>query len=187
MLIKKKKLEGVFEIDLEPHEDQRGFFMRTYDDEVFRNHGLHKNWIQESHSYSKKKGIVRGLHFQFPPYAETKLIRTITGEIFIVVLDLRRGSSTFGKWDSVIISEINKKMLYIPKGFALGMCTLTDNCTLLYKIDNYYAPESQGVIKWNDSNLNINWPIKDEPIISDKDANAKNFKEFVDKYGGLEI
>ena len=108
ILIKEKKLKGIFEINLEPHEDQRGFFMRTYDDKLFRNHGLHKNWVQESHSYSKKKGVIRGLHFQSPPYAETKLIRAVSGEIFIVVLDLRKGSSTFGKWDSMIISEANK-------------------------------------------------------------------------------
>jgi len=186
MLIKEKKLKGIFEINLEPHEDQRGFFMRTYDDKLFRNHGLHKNWVQESHSYSKKKGVIRGLHFQSPPYAETKLIRAVSGEIFIVVLDLRKGSSTFGKWDSMIISEANKKMLYIPKGFALGMCTLTGNCTLLYKIDNYYAPESQGAIKWDDQNLRIKWPVKN-PIISERDSKAMSFKEFVKNYGILEV
>jgi len=186
MLIKKKRLEGVFGIDLEPHEDQRGFFMRTYDNKLFRNHGLHQNWVQESHSYSKKKDIIRGLHFQFPPYAETKLIRTVTGEIFTVVVDVRKGSATFGKWDSMIISENNKKMLYIPRGFALGMCTLTHNCTLLYKIDNYYAPESQGAIKWNDLDLGIEWPIKN-PIISERDSKAMSFKEFVEKYGGLDV
>jgi len=186
MLIKKKKLEGIFEINLEPHEDQRGFFMRTYDSKIFRNHGLKHEWVQESHSYSKKKGIIRGLHFQFPPYAETKLIRAVTGEIFIVVLDLRKGSSTFGKWDSMIISKENKKMLYVPKGFALGMCTLTDNCTLLYKIDNYYAPENQGAIKWNDFDIGIKWPVKN-PIISERDSKAISFKKFVEKYGGLEV
>jgi len=186
MKIIEKEIKGVYEIQLEPHEDQRGFFMRTYDDEIFRNHGLKYEWVQESHSYSKKKGVIRGLHFQFPPYAETKLIRAISGEIFIVVLDLRKGSSTFGKWDSMIISEDNKKMLYVPRGFALGMSTLTDNCTLLYKIDNYYAPESQGSIRWNDSNLGIKWPVK-HPIISERDSKAISFKEFVEECGGLEV
>ncbi len=186
MLIKEKSLKGVFEINLESHEDQRGFFMRTYDDKLFRDHGLHKNWIQESHSYSKKKGTIRGLHFQFPPYAETKLIRTVTGEIFIVVVDLRKGFPTFGKWDSMIISEANKKMLYAPRGIALGMCTLTDNCTLLYKIDNYYAPESQGSIRWDDPDLGIDWPVK-HPIISERDSKAMSFKKFVEKHGGLDV
>ncbi len=186
MIIKKGKIKGIFEINLEPHKDYRGFFMRTYDEKMFRNHGLHKSWVQESHSYSKKKDILRGLHFQFPPYTETKLIRTVIGEIFTVVVDLRKGSPTFGKWDSIIISETNKKMLYIPKGFALGVCTLTDNCTLLYKIDNYYTPEDQGAIKWNDLDIGIIWPVK-SPIISERDSRAISFKEFVDKYTGLEV
>lgn len=186
MLIKERKLKGLFEIDLEPLEDQRGFFMRTYDEKIFRNYGINQNWVQENHSYSKKRGTLRGLHFQFPPYAETKLIRAVGGELFMVFVDLRKGFSTFGQWDSLILSEANKKMLYIPRGFALGMCTLTDDCTLLYKMDNYYVPESQGIIKWDDPNIGIDWPV-DDPIISDKDSKAKSFREFVEKYGGLEI
>jgi len=186
MIIKKRKIKGVFEINLEPHKDYRGFFMRTYDDDLFRNYGLKHEWVQESHSYSKKRGTIRGLHFQFPPYAETKLIRTVTGEIFTVVVDLRKGSPSFSKWESIIISGYNNKMIYIPRGFALGMCTLTDNCTLLYKIDNYYAPEGQGAIKWNDSDIGINWSVEN-PIISERDSKAMSFKEFVEKYGGLEI
>ncbi len=186
MIIKKGKIKGIFEINLEPHKDHRGFFMRTYEKKVFGNHGLHKSWIQESHSYSKEKNILRGLHFQYPPYAEAKLIRAITGEIFTVVVDLRKGSSTFSKWESMIISGNNNKMIYISRGFAMGMCTLTDNCTLLYKIDNYYAPESQGAIKWNDPDIGIIWPVKN-PIISERDLKAMSFKEFADKHGGLEI
>ncbi len=186
MIIKKRKIKGIFEINLEPHKDYRGFFMRTYDEKMFRNHGLHESWVQESHSYSKKKDILRGLHFQFPSHTETKLIRTVTGEIFIVVVDLRKGSSTFGKWESMIISGNNNKMIYISRGFAMGMCTLTDNCTLLYKIDNYYAPESQGAIKWNDSDIGIIWPVKN-PIISKRDSRAISFKEFVEKHGGLDV
>ena len=186
MIIKKGKIKGIFEINLEPHKDYRGFFMRTYDEKIFGNHRLCKSWVQESHSYSKKKDILRGLHFQFPPYTETKLIRTATGEIFTVVVDLRKGSPTFGKWESMIISESNNKMIYIPRGFALGMSTLTDNCTLLYKIDNYYAPESQGAIKWNDPDIRIIWPVKN-PIISERDSKAMSFKEFVEKHGGLKL
>jgi len=186
MIIKEGKIKGIFEIKLEPHKDYRGFFMRTYDEKIFRDHGLHKDWVQESHSYSKEKNILRGLHFQFPPYAEAKLIRAVTGEIFIIVVDLRKYSPTFGKWDSMIISENNNKMIYIPRGFALGMYTITDNCTLLYKIDNYYTPEGQGAIKWNDPDISIIWPVKN-PSISKRDSRAISFKEFVDKYGGLEI
>ena len=160
--------------------------MRVYDDTVFRNYGLHQNWVQESHSYSKKKGTLRGLHFQLPPHTETKLVRAVGGEIYMAFVDLRKGLSTFGQWDSIVLSEDNKKMLYIPKGFALGMCTLTDNCTLLYKMDNYYTPESQDTIKWDDPDIGINWPL-DNPILSEKDSGAKSFKEFAETYGGLEV
>ena len=182
-----RKLKGVFEIVLEPLGDCRGFFMRTYDDKIFRSHGLHQNWVQENHSYSEMKGSLRGLHFQFPPYAETKLVRAVGGEIYMVFVDLRNGSPSFGKWDNIILSEDNKKMLYVPRGFALGMCTLSDHCTLLYKMGNYYAPESQGVIKWDDPDLGIDWPLEGEPTISEKDSKAKSFRDFVETYGGLEV
>lgn len=186
MLIKEKKIKGVFEIKLEPHKDNRGFFMRTYDDKVFKNYGLHQNWVQENHSYSRNKGIVRGLHFQFPPNAETKLVRVVSGKIYMVCVDIRRGLSTFGQWDGIILSEDNMKMLYIPKGFALGMCTLTDHCTILYKMDNYYSPENQGTIKWDDPDIGIDWKV-DKPILSKKDSEAQSFKEFKKTYKGLEV
>ncbi len=186
MLIKERKLKGVFEITLEPHEDHRGFFMRTYDDKVFRDYGLHQNWVQENHSYSKKKGTLRGLHFQLPPHAETKLVRVISGEVYDVIIDIRKGSPTFGEWDSIRLSADNKKMIYIPRGFAHGMCTLTNNFIMLYKVDNYYAPENEGAIKWDDPDIGIDWPV-DNPILSEKDSRAKSFKEFVETYGGLEV
>ena len=186
MLLKEMKLKGVFEITLEPHEDTRGFFMRTYDDKVFGEYGLHQNWVQENHSYSKKKGTLRGLHFQFPPHAEAKLVRAVSGEIYMAFVDLRKGSPTFGQWDSMTLSEDNRKMLYLPEGLALGMCTLTDNGTLLYKMGDYYAPESAGTIKWDDPDIGIDWPV-DNPIISEKDSGAQSFKEFVEAYGGLEV
>jgi dTDP-4-dehydrorhamnose 3,5-epimerase len=186
MQIIERKIKGAFEIELEIHEDQRGFFMRTYDDALFQQHGLERQWVQENHSYSKQKGTIRGLHFQFPPHAETKLVRAVSGEIFMVFVDVRKNSSLFGHWDSVILSEQNKKMLYVPKGLALGMCTLTDHCTLLYKMSMYYTPQSQGTILWNDPALGIPWPASN-PILSEKDAHAPSFKEFVKKFKGLEI
>ena len=108
------------------------------------------------------------------------------GEVYDVVVDLRKGSATFGKWESFRLSADNKKMLYIPRGFAHGMCTLTDNFVMLYKMDNYYAPESQGVIKCDDPDIGIKWPV-DKPILSQKDSEAKSFKQFIEKYGGLEV
>jgi len=185
MLITQGKLRGVFEIVLESHQDNRGFFMRTYDDALFSKHGLPTDWVQENHSVSEKKGTLRGLHFQFPPHAENKLVRAVSGEIYMAFVDLRKGSPTLGQWGSSILSEDNMKMLYIPEGFALGMCTLTDDCTLLYKMGNYYVPESQGIIKWNDSDIGIDWPLDGVPIISERDANAGSFREFIETCGGL--
>ncbi len=187
MLFKERKLKGAYEIQLEPKEDNRGFFMRAYDEHIFHEHGLHRDWVQENHSLSVYKGTVRGFHFQFPPAAETKLVRVISGEIFDVFVDLRKGSPTFGQWDSIILSPQNKKLLYIPRGFAHGMCTLMDNSTMLYKVDNYFTPEKEGNIQWNDPDLRVPWPVTGTPIISEKDSKAKSFKDFVKTYGGIEL
>ena len=187
MIITERKLRGVFEIQLEPREDHRGFFMRVYDDEIYKKHGIHRNWVQENHSLSVQKGTLRGFHFQLPPAAETKLVRVISGEIYDVFVDLRKGSPTFGQWDSVVLSEKNKKMVYIPRGFAHGMCTLTENSAMYYKVDNYYTPEKEYCIRWNDPQLAVKWPLNEEPIISEKDSKAKSFKEFVQTCGGIEL
>ncbi|MDD4979808.1 MAG: dTDP-4-dehydrorhamnose 3,5-epimerase [Candidatus Omnitrophica bacterium] len=187
MLIKEKEIKGVFEIELEPQKDRRGFFMRTYDEKVFKKYGLQRKWVQENHSYSKKKGTIRGLHFQFPPYSETKLIRVVQGKVFKVFVDLRKKSSTFGEWEGIILSADNKKMLYVPRGFALGMCSLTNRCVVLYKMDNYHNPESQGIIKWNDLDLDIDWPLNRNHIISERDTAAKSFKEFIKTYGSISL
>jgi dTDP-4-dehydrorhamnose 3,5-epimerase len=187
MIVKERGLKGVFEIQLEPKGDNRGFFMRVYDDEIFKQHGIHRPWVQENHSLSVKKGTIRGFHFQLPPTADTKLVRVISGAIFDVFVDLRKHSPTFGKWESVILSEENKKMLYIPRGFAHGMCTLMDNSAMYYKVDNYYTPEKEFCIRWNDPQIGVSWPVDHEPIISEKDAKAKSLKEFVQQHGGIEL
>ena len=186
MEFKKYKIKDVFEILPKPFEDHRGYFMRTYDDIVFKKHGISNNWVQENHSFSKKKNTLRGLHFQLQPYAESKIVRAVSGEIFLVFVDIRKKSKTFGKWDSVVLSEKKKNMLYAPKGIAMGMCTLTTDCTLLYKMDNYYKPEYQSAISWNDLDIDITWPVEN-PILSDRDKNALSFEEFKDKYGGIEV
>ena len=187
MTITENKINGVFEIEPEPKEDDRGFFMRAYDDKIFSDFGLHRNWVQENQSLSRQKGTVRGFHFQFPPHAETKLVRVISGEIFDVFVDIRKNSPTFGQWGSVLLTAENKKMLYLPRGIAHGMCTLVDNSSMLYKVDNYYAPNDEGAIKWDDPDLAIPWPIHGDPVISEKDSKAKSFKDFVENYKGLEI
>ncbi len=187
MVIEEKQIKGVFEIQLEPNIDSRGFFMRTYDAEIFAKHGLVTDWIQESHSLSKEKWTVRGIHFQHPPYAETKLIRVISGEILFTIIDLRPKQKTFGKWIQIVVSAEKKNQIYIPKGCAPCMCTLTPNCQILYKMDEYFIPESYDNIRWNDPNLAINWPIKTPADISERDTKAQSFKEFVKKYGGLKV
>lgn len=187
MIFKESNLKGAFEIEPEPHKDERGFFARVYDEKIFKEHGLPTNWVQENLSMSFKKRTVRGLHFQYPPNAEAKLISVLKGEAFFVFVDLRKKSETFGQNKTVILSEENKKIIFVPRGFALGMCSLTDNCLLHYKMDNFYAPESAETIKWNDPDLTIKWPIENPVVISEKDKNGKSFKEFLETKGALEI
>ncbi len=187
MKIQKSKLAGCFEITFESHEDARGFFMRTYDKNIFGEKGLAFDCVQENESFSKDRNTVRGLHFQHPPHSEAKLIRVGSGEAFTVWVDIRKESPTFGKWDSAILSANNKKMVLIPRGFANGLCTLTDDCTLLYKMDNYYYPEAQDNIIWNDPDLHIDWPVQKPAVMSDRDLGAKNFGEFTRVFRGLTL
>jgi len=180
-----RKLEGVFEIIPGPIVDSRGFFMRSYDLLRFKEIGLHREWKQENHSATISKGTIRGLHFQFPPFTEAKLVRCIKGAILNVFVDLRKDSETFGKWDAVELNEENKKMIFIPRGFANGFCILEDNSELLYKTDNYYNSDHEGQIIWNDNDLDILWPFKN-PILSKKDLKNMSFKKFVEQFKYLE-
>jgi len=184
MQIKEALLKGVYEFHLSPFEDHRGFFMRTYDLSILIEYGLNREWVQENHSSSVQKGTLRGLHFLLPPHTDAKLIRCIRGEIYDVLVDIRKNSPTFGKWESFILSEKNKKCLFIPRGFAHGFCTLTADCDLLYKHDNYYNKSFDSGIRWDDEDLAINWPIKD-PILSERDMNLMFFKDFNIKYSGI--
>jgi dTDP-4-dehydrorhamnose 3,5-epimerase len=179
-----RKLKGVYEIILEPHTDERGFFMRTYDTDIFKRSGLDFRWVQENHSRSEQKGIIRGLHFQLPPASETKLVRCITGQIFDVFIDLRADSPTFGLWDSIELSAENKKMILIPRGFAHGFLTLTPISEVLYKVDNYYSKELERGIQWNDKKIGIIWPEKD-PVLSVKDNRNMSFDDFIKTYKGI--
>lgn len=184
MKITEKELKGVFEIEPSPFEDHRGFFMRTYDSAIFIQYGINREWVQENHSHSKQKGTLRGLHFLNPPHTDAKLIRCISGEIYDVVVDIRKGSPTYGKWISVILSAENKKSLFIPRGFAHGFCTLTENCDIIYKHDNWYNKDVDAGIFWKDEDLNIEWPVEN-PIISERDKNLQTLNEFTKKTGGL--
>jgi len=186
MEIKERKLKGTFEIILKPHKDNRGFFMRTFDDTIFKENGMERKWVQENHSRSEEKGIIRGLHFQLPPFTETKLVRCVKGAVLDVFVDLRKGSETFGSWDSIELSEENKKMIFIPRGFAHGFCTLTDISEVLYKVDNFYSSDSESGLIWNDEDVAIDWPIE-SPILSSKDSKNHSLKEFKNKYKSINI
>jgi dTDP-4-dehydrorhamnose 3,5-epimerase len=181
MEIRALKLQGAYEIILSPHHDDRGYFMRTYDDAIFREHGLITAWVQENQSLSRRKGLIRGLHFQVPPHAETKLVRVIAGAIWDVFVDLRKDSKTYGEWDSVELSADNYRMVYVPKGFAHGFCSLTDETIVAYKVDVYYAPEFEGGLRWDDKDLDIRWPTS-APYQSTKDMALPLFSDFVSPF-----
>lgn len=159
MIFTPASLAGSYIIDLEPREDERGWFARYYCKNEFQKIGHTKEWVQMNHSVTNKKGSVRGMHFQVHPYKEIKMIRCIAGSVYDVIVDLRKGSGTFLKWTGVELSATNKKMLYIPEGFAHGFQCLEDNCELIYLHSEFYKPGSESGIRYNDSIVNIQWPL----------------------------
>ena len=163
----KTEIEGVFIIEPKVFGDERGFFMETYKQSDFEQAGLKYNFIQDNQSRSHK-GVLRGLHYQrnFP---QAKLVRVIQGEVFDVAVDLRKDSPTYGKWVGVFLSAENKKMFMIPRGFAHGFLVLSDTAEFVYKCDELYHPEDEGGIMWNDPDVGIKWPLKEEPSLSEKD------------------
>ena len=178
MDILETKLHGLCILEPRVFEDVRGYFLESYNKETFKKIGIDVDFVQDNQSLSSK-GTLRGLHFQKPPYAQAKLIRVITGSILDVAVDIRTDSKTYGKYFSAILDGENKRMLYIPEGFAHGFLSLEDNTLIQYKCSDLYNKESEGGIVWNDPDININWGIDYEPIISDKDKNnifLKNFK-----------
>ena len=162
-------LSGLTVIRRKPIEDDRGFFCRFYCAEEFRDAGLQKPVAQINHTFTRKKGAVRGLHFQYPPYAEAKIVSCLKGEIYDVAVDIRCGSPTFLCWHAEILSADNCKSLLIPEGFAHGFLVLSDTAEFLYKTTDYYAPEFEKCIIWNDVTISVNWPLKTAPSLSSKD------------------
>lgn len=162
------KLQGASIIEPVIHGDSRGYFMESYNDALLEQQGIKYDFIQDNQSLSAEPGVLRGLHYQLKPKAQTKLIRVLSGAIYDVIVDIRRNSPTFGQWVGVILSEHNHRQLLVPKGFAHGFCTIGSNTQVLYKVDEYYSPENDRGILWNDPALNIDWPTS-SPILSDKD------------------
>ena len=174
-------IEDVMLIKPKVFGDNRGFFMESYKKSEFIENGINVDFCQDNHSKSSKS-VLRGLHYQLPPKMQGKLIRCPRGKIFDVAVDIRKDSKTFGKWVGEILSEDNFHMLYIPEGFAHGFVVLSDTAELLYKATNEYSPENDRGILWNDPDININWGLDFEPILSEKDKNQpllKNVKELL--------
>jgi len=169
-------IKGLFVIEPNVFCDKRGWFMESYNFEIFKRNKIEIVFIQDNHSNSINKGVLRGLHFQNNPQAQTKLIRCTIGSIWDVAVDLRQSSATFLRWFSIELSSDNHKMLLIPKGFAHGFMTLVDNCEVQYKVDAFYDKAFDRSIRYDDPQIDIKWP-KIGPIISDKDQNAPLLKD----------
>ena len=158
-------------------KDARGFFMESFSQKWFQENGIDIFFVQDNHSKSIEKGVLRGLHFQLPPCAQTKLVRVTSGAVFDVIVDIRNESKTYGQWQGFELTADNFLMLLVPKGFAHAFCTIEKNTEFCYKVDSYYAPESDSGIIWNDPTLNIDWPVRD-PILSEKDSQLQSFSNF---------
>ena len=152
-------LRGSYIIELSPIIDDRGWFARTYCKQEFEQIGHNSDWLQLNHSFTSRKGAIRGMHFQYPPHQEIKMVRCVAGNVFDVIIDLREGSPTLFKWFGTELSAANKRMLYIPIGFAHGFQTLADDCELIYHHSSYYTPGAEGGVRYNDARINIGWPL----------------------------
>lgn len=171
------KIEGMFLVEPAVFEDNRGYFMETYNENDFKDAGYDLTFVQDNQSKSSK-GVLRGLHLQVN-YPQGKLVRVIKGEVFDVGVDLRKDSDTYGEWFGAILSDENKKQLFIPEGFAHGFLVLSDEAEFVYKCTEFYHGDDEGGIKWDDSDIGIDWPLDDidEIILSDKDKEWKTLKE----------
>jgi dTDP-4-dehydrorhamnose 3,5-epimerase len=163
----KCEITGLVVVEPRVFTDDRGFFLESYKKSDFVNNGIDVEFMQDNHSVSAK-GVLRGLHYQHPPFAQAKLVRVIRGTVWDVAVDIRKNSPTYKKWIGVELSGENRKMFYIPEGFAHGFVTLTDNVHLVYKCSNEYSPQHDAGIIWNDPELAVEWPV-DKPLLSDKD------------------
>ena len=180
MKITKTNIDGLIIIEPQIFKDDRGSFFESWNVKKFQEIGIKDHFVQDNQS-SSLKGVLRGLHFQNPPYAQAKLVRVIKGSVLDVVVDLRSNSSTYGKHFSIVLSGENFKSIYIPNGFAHGFVALEDNTIFSYKCSEIYNKESEGCLKWNDIDLGIDWNVIN-PIISPKDMQGQHFKDFKSKF-----
>ena len=174
MIFRETKLKGAVIVEPERLEDDRGFFARSWCQREFEAHGLNSRLVQCSISFSKKKGTLRGMHYQLPPYEEVKLVRCTLGAIYDVIIDLRPGSQTFKQYFSEILTAENRKILYVPEGFAHGFVSLEDNSEVFYQMSEFYSPEHARGVRWDDSAFGIDWPLAPSTI-SDRDRTCPDF------------
>ena len=171
--IRKNELEGVLEIVPKRFGDDRGFFSETYNRKVLQDAGVDLDFVQDNHSYSARRGVLRGLHYQLPPFAQDKLVRVVRGAIFDVAIDIRRSSPQFGKWHAIEISATKWNQFLVPKGFAHGFVTLEEDTEVIYKTTDFYSPEHDRAIRYDDPSIGIDWPLgADELQLSPKDLRA---------------
>jgi dTDP-4-dehydrorhamnose 3,5-epimerase len=183
MEIKATDLPGLFLLKPRRFTDSRGYFVETYNQRDFAAAGVSMHFVQDNQSFSARASTIRGLHFQLPPAAQTKLVRAARGRVFDVAVDLRQGSPTFGRWFGATLTAEGGEQLLIPRGFAHAYCTLEDNCEVAYKTDDFYAPKSDSGLIWNDPDLRIDWPIAaNSAILSEKDAKLGLFRDFVSPF-----
>jgi len=170
-------IKGAYLIEIEPISDHRGFFARSWCEQEFGDHELNSNLVQCNISFNTKKGTLRGMHYQIKPHEEAKLVRCTQGSIYDVIVDIRQDSPTFKSWYGVNLGVSNRKMLYIPEGFAHGFQTLEDNTEVFYQMSNFYHGESARGLKWDDPELGIDWILKDNLIISERDQGYPSIKK----------
>lgn len=178
------KLKDCYILEPDRFGDNRGWFSESYNKKVFEDLGLNYDFVQDNESFSAKKGVLRGLHFQNEPYTQAKIVRCTRGAVYDVAVDIRHDSPTYGMWVGVELSEENGRQLLIPRGFLHGFQTLTDNVKFAYKCDNYYNKESDGGVMYNDPDIGVVWPIED-PILSEKDKHHPKLKELIKERGNL--
>lgn len=176
MNVIKTKFEDALLIEPKVFGDHRGFFTESYNKKMFKQNGIDMDFIQDNHSLSQQSGTLRGMHYQLNDKAQTKLVRVTRGAIYDVIVDIRKGSPTYGQWQGFILSADNKRQLLVPKGFAHGFCTIVENTEVQYKVDQLYSPEHDRGIAWNDPALNIDWPFNN-PVLSDKDTKHPTLAE----------
>ncbi|WP_139996973.1 dTDP-4-dehydrorhamnose 3,5-epimerase [Paenibacillus paridis] len=180
MLVQPILLHRAAIIEMEPIKDSRGHFSRSFCKKTLENHGIFFDVVQTNMAFNRHHGTIRGMHFQVPPFSEDKIVSCFQGAIYDVIVDLNRESPTFGKWFGITLSAENNLSLYVPKGFAHGYQTLTNNTSIHYMVSEYYTPSHEAGIRWNDKAIGIEWPLKDDLIISSKDEQWREFNTSVD-------